>query len=426
MSSQRTSQTPPAQSWSTRNVALGLALVAALIFCAVRITPVWTSQRGGQLDERLLPLTRAQWDGAMQELDQRRPKAAVEFIRRSLGSESLQAQRAILQGRLLLDSGKFFAARQSLQEALDNPTFTPHALHWLGAASYAMGDTRAAESYWQDVLELNAREVEAHRGLAVIYYDRGAIDHAVHHLQQVTELAPDDARPYRLLGLIHKDYERYEDAVKFYQAALARQMAAATRDQVRREITTALIKTRDYETGLKIIEAASPTLDALVLQAECLVGLSRSEEAAPILEDVLQRDPDHFDALLVRAGIHQEQGEHTEAEQRLRRAAGLQPKDYLVNFRLAQTLRIQGQTEAATDFASRAEEIKLKRERFAQLHQDATANPTDAAVRYEIGLLAQDLDMPELALTWYKATLDLDPNHAEARQKLQAAGPAPQ
>jgi tetratricopeptide (TPR) repeat protein len=354
----------------------------------------------------------------MQDLDAHKTDAAAAYIVRSFGHDNLRAQRSLLQGRLFLDAQKLSAARQTFGEAVGNSTYASMAQFWLGATTYAMGDTQQAEQYWLQALEGLPNDPSVHRSLAVLYYDRGAIDRAVHHLQNVAKLDPKDARPLRLLGLIHKDYERYAEAADYYRQALARGLVAQTREQVHVELVECLLKTREYEAGLKVLENASMTYDAVALKAECLIGLGRSSEATAELDELLAKDNQHFPSLLARASIYREQREFPQAIALLQRAVSIKSADYLAHFRLSQALRSAGSTAEADAEAARAEEIKLLRERFSKLHQDANERPSDADVRFELGQLAEQLKLPELAAIWYKACLELNPNHPAARQNL--------
>ena len=219
------------------------------------------------------------------------------FLLATTGDSTQQARRAVLQGRLFLDEGKLFAARQTLLESLSDARLVPIANYWLGAVSYAIADLRSAEQYWLEALQADANHTDTHRSLAMIYYDRGAIDHAVQHLKEVTRLAPADARPYRLLGLLHKDYERYGEAAEFYRQALACTLTPVTRQEVTIELAEALIKTRNYQQALNALQSAPTTSDVQVLQAECMIGLGDSAAASQVLDQVLAQQPEHFAAL---------------------------------------------------------------------------------------------------------------------------------
>ncbi len=306
-------------------------LVLGVVLCLIRIVPIVLSASAtstADAPSRAAP-TQADWQLAMQELDTHKTASAAEYIVRSFGHDNLHAQRSILQGRLFLDAQKLMAAQQAFSEAVDNSAYASIAQFWLGAVTYAMRDTQSAEQYWQQALQGLPNDPSVHRSLAMLYYDRGAIDGAVFHLQNVAKLDPSDARPLRLLGLIHKDYEKYAEAVQFYRQALARGLVAVTREQVHVELVECLIKTREYEEGLKVLANASMTYDAVALKAECLIGLGRSSEAITELDELLAKDNQHFPSLLARAQIHTEQREYPQAIAMLRRAKEIKSVDYL-------------------------------------------------------------------------------------------------
>ncbi len=394
-------------------------LLAAMIFAAVRLMPMLSKSPESE-PRKIDQLAENNWQLAMSALDQGDSGPALEFVRLSIGKPGVKAKRSLLQGRLLLASDKLLAAGQAFREAEASPELKSLALFWLGATAYRGGNTVVAENYWLRSLESDANNLEAHRSLSMFYYDVGAIDNAVAHLQRSTELNAVDARPYRLLGLIYSDYERYEEAIGFYRSALDRKLTIQTRDQVLRELTGCYLKTRDYQKGLETIGKASETLDAIALKADCLVGLGEQQRAIELLDEVLEKDPLHFGGLMSMGDAQLVNGNAIAAVEFLNRAVAINSKDYLANYKLAQALRAVGQAEEAEKVAALAESIKGTRERFTQLHKDATSNPRDAEIRYQLGITAEELGMTEMALVWYKAALQLNPAHAAAQAKLSS------
>lgn len=399
-----------------RQLAWG-SLVVALVFCAYRLAPSLRSSSKFQ-NRKIEPLSDENWQAAMSAIEQRDFAPANEFVRQSIGKTGASAQRAMLQGRVFLHNGKLLAASQAFQEAAESPEWNSLAYFWLGATAYKGGNASVAESCWLKALEADPNNVEAHRSLSMFYYDVGAIDHAVQHLQATTGLQADDPRPYRLLGMIFADYERYDEAVGYYRSALSRNLTAQVREEVLRELTNCYLKLRDYKSGLEVIETASKSLDAMVLKADCLVGLGEQDQAIALLDQVLSVDPSNFGAMLSKADANLLAGKAQEAVDVLRRAVAIRSKDYLVNYKLAQALRAIGLTDEAQVVADNAEAIKVIRERFTQLHKDATSSPRDADIRYQLGVTADELGMPEMAAVWYKAAVQLNPSHANAKQKL--------
>jgi thioredoxin-like negative regulator of GroEL len=64
------------------------------------------------------------------------------------------------------------------------------------------------------------------------------------------------------------------------------------------------------------------------------------------------------------------------------------------------------------------EELRKLRLEFSELHERATANPSDVSIRFRLGQVAQQLDRPELAQGWFRAVLAMDPQHEDARRGL--------
>jgi Flp pilus assembly protein TadD len=106
----------------------------------------------------------------------------------------------------------------------------------------------------------------------------GAITGSLHHLQRTAKLDPSDHRPLRLLGLIYKDFERYEDAVPEYEEALRLDPNQPGWDELRQELATCQIKLRRFRDALATLGPCSQSASVLVMQAECLHALDDSEK----------------------------------------------------------------------------------------------------------------------------------------------------
>ena len=94
------------------------------------------------------------------------------------------------------------------------------------------------------------------------------------------------------------------------------------------------------------------------------------------------------------------------------------PKDYTVRFKLERAYRRMGDSQHADEQAGIASEIKRVREQFSNLHETAAAEPRNADVRCQLGVLAQQLDRPDLARVWFQAALAIDPRHAETLRQI--------
>ena len=124
------------------------------------------------------------------------------------------------------------------------------------------------------VLAEDPDSVDAHRLLAAMYYDAGVIPQAIRHLEETARLAPADHRPSRLLGLVHSDYERYDDAVGHYVESLTRAPDQADRDDVLAEMAACEVKLRRHREALATLDRLSAPTDASeALRAESLAAV---------------------------------------------------------------------------------------------------------------------------------------------------------
>jgi len=374
----------------------------------------------------IVRLTKDDWLNSMNALDQEQSQPALEYIAFSQGDPSLAARRAMLEGRLMLALGKPRAAEQAFSEALTDFEIRPQALHWLGAAAYAIGNPSLAATHWLDAIAAKPDQAPTHRSLSMYFYDLGATDNTVYHLRELIKLEPKDGRPIRLLALIHKDNEQYEEAAKFYQQALEKTLSSDTQQDVLLELTECLLKTRNYQQAFETITRCTESNDVRVLKAECLSGLGRNDEALQELDLVLAVDPNHLRALLHHGTLDLEEANIAGAIAVLSRATQKYPLDFTAHFKLSQALRRGEQNERADQEAAEAERIRVIRERFAKLHQDASAKPQDASIRVDLADTAAELQLIDVAQNWYKAALALDPKNEKAKKSLQTRQKTPQ
>lgn len=260
-------------------------------------------------------------------------------------------------------------------------------------------------------------DVDVHRLLAASWYDTGAIDPAIHHLRETARLAPRDPRPHRLLGLIHNDYERYEDAIGFYEESLRRAPDQPDRADVLLELAACQAKTLAHEAALETLDRLPPGTAADVLRAECLVALGRIAEARGLVAAAIARSPEDLAALVLEGTILLEDGRAADAAATFARATALHSHDYVARLKLSQALDRAGRSAEAARERGAAEGIRARREEFAELHREAWDRPYDPRVRRRLAEVADSLGRPDLAAVWRAA--------AAAVEAAAAATPPP-
>lgn len=337
----------------------------------------------------------------------------------------LVSHARLLTAGLLLKERKFSEAFAQLQGPLNDRALRRRAALLGGEALMGMGQPLQAEPLFMEAVRENPNSLTANRWLSVIYYDLGAVDQARFFLTRVAELDPSDYRPDRLLGLMNKDYEVYDDAVKHYKRSLARNPTQRPREEVLLELVECQIRLRDYQGALSSLELAAPSIDRNVFRAECLYNTGKQAEALKLLDDALSQKPDHLQALLIRGDAALVEKDSAKAIACLKKAAELNPYEFSARFKYAQALSLAGDEQAAASERTKAEELKQTRQLFAQLHERAFAEPFNAAIRRELAEVAKKMGREDLAPVWINAAVSIE--KAEAAGLLPAGeetGPA--
>src|SRR5262249_46768964 len=223
----------------------------------------------------------------------------VDQVALLLEADGCKDQAALLRGELNFRRGEPLANRERLREAApyllkaldefnrirDQGALRLEAAVYIGKCLVYLKQPYPAERALWFVLEERPNDIEAHRALAVLYYDQGLLMRAVQHLEEVTKLDPHDGRPYRLIGLIYKDVEQFRGAGEVYGKGVDRDLPAGNVEQnraaVRKELAECLVKLKQYLEALEVLNATPleplpddrPAVEAL--RAECLWALGR-------------------------------------------------------------------------------------------------------------------------------------------------------
>lgn len=212
-----------------------------------------------------------------------------------------------------------------------------------------------------------------------------------------------------------------------------------------------------YELFRRARECESPTIDVHANYAASLVDLGRYAEAEPIYRDVLKEKPGHSDALSNLAKLlfdvcqrdpnRRSDGQDPrliEAEELVNRALQLRPDH--PGFLNTQGMVLYGRLRFAEAEAAFRKSMRLDPQSFQaannlgvilleqgrgletiQLWQPyLTRLPTDVGVRISLGKAYARLGDRLAAQQMYRAALEINPNHAEARALLMELQVAPQ
>lgn len=345
---------------------------------------------------------------------------AVRRYAEALGkAPGFEAQSHFLRGVLLLESGKPWAALAEFGHAVDHPDLRVATLTLSGRALYESRRWADAARLLRQAVEADPAAVEAHRFLALSYYALGMNREATVHLLRVAELAPDDPRPHRLLGSMYKDFQEYASAVENYQEALRRTgRPLPDRETMLLELAECQLQLQQPEAAMETLAAVPPGPDRFALEAEALRQEGQLDEAERLADQALRQRPALLAALLLKGDVCLARGDARTAAEILTRAQIAYPKNHHVVAKLMQAFRRLGDEARVRELAGQAEHLKKLWTEFSELHAQAADQPDNADVRCRLGMLARELDRPDLARSWFEAALAIQPNHAEALRQL--------
>jgi tetratricopeptide (TPR) repeat protein len=237
---------------------------------------------------------------ALEAHDLRRLRAEALALQ---GRSGFEPHARLLQGAWLLRVDKPRDALEELKDAVEHPQTRFQALVLAGEALCRVKQYRQAEQVLREALGIDPEHAAAHRWMAAIYYDLGAINDALHHLEKLGDLAQDDPRPYRLMGLIYKDLEEYSRAETAYQESLRRSRRQPDLQEILVELATVQVKLNRYEATLNTLSSCRPSPEVLTLRAECHLFLGRSAQAKELVDRALEEAHQHVPALLLQGAI---------------------------------------------------------------------------------------------------------------------------
>ncbi|HEV3339761.1 MAG TPA: tetratricopeptide repeat protein [Pirellulales bacterium] len=389
-------------------IALSIAMVAGVFSLALW----WWQRPAERLRRGMATLESRDWERLEYEQFSL-PKTSVYLAPSSLFSAALKLERR-----------EFTAALRDLRYAAGDPAIQPLAWVMAGKALYAQDRFREAEMNFKHALELAPDLVEAHRWLAIAYYDIGLMNEAQHHLQRVSELEPSDPRPHRIMAVIHMDHGSYAVAVEDFEESLRRDPHQTDEQDILTELAQTQFVLKRYEDARRTLSGCQETAEVLAMQSDACFALGDPLQAKVLAQKALRSEPDQRLAFLVLGRVALEERRHDEAVDLLSKGAAAAPSDYDLQYTLLTALRAANRPEEAERQVAVVEELRELRDRFDSLAEKAVDEPYNAEVRYELGMLATRLEMPRIAESWLKAAVALNPNHPLARSELKRRDPA--
>ncbi len=406
-----------------RLLAAGSALTVVMTVIAFRMLQGQSATLQDRFEEAMQAAHSEDW-------------STVESIRRELSSNpDFQSHTTLLLGLRLAADGHVESALRSLNRAAKTPDTAVPALAAAGRILYLMQRYREAIAVLQKVVSLDPGHEDGHRFLASAYYDIGAMNDALNVLETIARFSPSDFRSYRLHAMILQDFERFDEALIQWNAAIdLSESAPAFRVYCQLRKGECLIRLRQYDEAIKTLaaipaanrdnivdglSASEFNAEVLAARAEACLAVRRFEESAKFAAESLALSCDNIAATLVAVRLAEEQQQFEKAELLLKNAINRHPGEAQLHGRLADVLASSGQSELASVARARSDELMTLTKQFSDLHQQAIEQPDDAAIRLRLAQTAELLGRDLSAEMWYQAAVGLAPRDAVVLQAFQ-------
>jgi tetratricopeptide (TPR) repeat protein len=354
---------------------------------------------------------------ALRRGDEAAAERAVLLLR-AAGAEDhahlLQAEIAFARAKPYLDSDQLAEATPFLSRALDECNrirdqgqLRLDAVALSGLCLLRLKEYAQAARALTFVVAERPDNADAHRGLAAIYYDQGALMRAVEQLQEVDRLEPEDGRPQRMIGHIYKDLDQDDRAIDAFREALARRLSPAFADDARANLAECLVERGRHREALQVLDGcgseAAGTPPLLALRGQCQLALGQTAEARSLAEAALAQHADSVELLRLRARLHRDTEEFRAEAADLERALAIDRHDYTSRYQLAQVYERLGRSADAAEQRRLCRQTQEALEEMSKLHDQAVQNPWDAAVRRRLADVCRKLDRPDQAKMWLQA-----------------------
>jgi tetratricopeptide (TPR) repeat protein len=308
----------------------------------------------------------------------------------------------LLHGTILAHQGLPDRALGFLKRVEGSKKNTARAAILAGQCYIALKNPREAERALLFTLNENPDEIDAHRWLAVIYYDQGDLNRARSHCEEVARLDPTDEKPHFLIGTMYRDLEFPDEAVKAFQESLRRNPNGPRAIETRIELAEAQLKNYQEVEAIKSLEGLD-TPKAIQVRAEALIPLGRVDESVAVLDEALKKYPNDGGLLRLRGERYRDAGNFSEGAKLLERALAQDPGDARTLTQLALCYTAMGRAEEAALQNQKAEQTRGLIKRVHVLGMNAMKDPWDAKIREELADLCEKMDRPQLAKMWRNA-----------------------
>jgi tetratricopeptide (TPR) repeat protein len=358
-------------------------------------------------------------DAAIQELERLR--------RTHPGDARLCFTLAVAHRRL----GDFRRAEKLLDESLRLRWPAPDVKRQRVLMKAQLGDPRDAEGLLPVLLEQGADDDLAeqfYEALSEGYVRTYRLREAWKSLVFWSEWRPAAAKPRLLKAAIHERLDDLPGAVAEYRALLA---AHPDHLDGRVRLAQTLLRMNEVEAALAEFQTLGPNApdspELWLCWGACLRRLGRSDEARVKFQQLEGRSLTAEQQSAVHAELGElelAQGDYPQAVARLEKAVERDPREPRLQFALARAYQLANQPERAEHHRQRHAELRRQSERLHEVTRRLIDDANNVELRLEAAMILRDQGFENDARGWLHSILQINPEHAGAREALAAAPPA--
>ena len=155
------------------------------------------------------------------EMSSKQPELALKNLDKLLAQRPGDPNFLHIRGLSLASLKRQREAIDAMRASLKVHAAQPECHNNLGNSYNAVGDVARAEHHYREALQLQPSYTVALKNLGLLLATDKP-DEAMQLLLKALELAPGDVTLLTALGNLHREQERYQDAIRYYRAAIER------------------------------------------------------------------------------------------------------------------------------------------------------------------------------------------------------------
>lgn len=296
----------------------------------------------------------------------------------------------VIMGNVWEGHGDAIEAVRFLKKALEIDPKRPDVYKSIGWFAMQKGQYEQAIAYWRKALEINPQIPDMHNSIAMALMGLGKQRESIEELEKDIQITPNPVFSYFMLGQVYLQQKEYEKARKNYEKAIA----------LRPDYTNAYYGLFTVCTRLKQRAKAQEYMAVFrKLKAEDMKILKDRND---VFEDLVNMRKGASETYMHAGKMYQDSGDLKRAEELLKRATRLSPKNIVCFMKLASLYQMTNQISNALQIHKKISQIEPE-------------NPT---CYLNIGLFSTQLKRFADAEEAFRKAIALAPNSSTGYREL--------